>query len=105
MNGAAQENDRFGGREEHVRLLRNCTQSVESSCAAVHLQQCQMEGFPTMHYVERLRHHSSVRIFRLKLCKRDAVVNAFVCQRRPLLYFPGHRKGPVMGLQRQAARQ
>ena len=57
-----QVSDRFGGHADHVRLLHNCAQSLMSSCAAVHLQQCQMEGFPAMFRVERLRYHSAVRI-------------------------------------------
>jgi len=61
---AVQVNERFGGtsREEHVRSLNNCAQSLQSECAALHLRQCQMEGFPSMYHVNRLRHHSSVCI-------------------------------------------
>lgn len=64
MAGAVQVRDRFGGLDGHVRLLRRCAQSlVSSSCAALHLQQCQMEGFPTMYHVESLRNYSSVGVF------------------------------------------
>jgi len=67
--------------------LRQCAESMQSSghCAALHLQQCRMEGFPPMlglcacygktyqqvscmksfppmYHVERLHHHSTVRI-------------------------------------------